>query len=88
MYNNQQSPVYFVNGEIRLSKQTGSHYLWSKPFDLEACIRELGSTMATITVTVPKNAKNEFQRVIVIKPAMVNNQYRSTAQTNEDRMSI
>lgn len=66
-----QTPVKFVNAEIRQAKETGSHYLWSRPIDLQECIAELGSTIVNITVTVPKNARNEFQRVIVFKPAMI-----------------
>lgn len=66
-----QTPVKFVNAEIRQSKETGTHYLWSKPIDLNECISELGTSVVNITVTIPKNAKNEFQRVIVFKPAMV-----------------
>ena len=65
-----QTPVKFVNAEIRQAKETGAHYLWSKPINLEEVIAELGATV-TITVTTPKNAKNEFQRVIVFKPAMI-----------------
>jgi hypothetical protein len=66
-----QSPVKFLNAEIRQSKETGNHYLWSKPVDLKECIAELGASVVNITVTTPKNARNEFQRVIVFKPALI-----------------
>jgi hypothetical protein len=66
-----QTPVKFLNAEIRQSKESGSHYLWSKPIDLKECIDELGSSVVNITVSIPRNAKNEFQRVIVFKPAMI-----------------
>jgi hypothetical protein len=66
-----QSPVKFLNAEIRQSKETGNHYLWSKPIDLNECIEELGSSVVNITVTIPKNAKNDFQRVIVFKPTQI-----------------
>ncbi len=81
-----QTPVKFLNAEIRQSKETGNHYLWSKPVDLKECIEELGSSIVNITVTIPKNAKNEFQRVIVFKPAMVKTS--ATANQSYNQQSL
>ena len=69
--NNYQNngPVKFINAEVRQSKTTGKYYLWSRPIDLKEIMGELGSSVVTITITTPKNARNEFQRTIVVKPA-------------------
>ncbi len=84
MYN--QTPVKFLNAEIRQSKESGSHYLWSKPIDLQECINELGSSVVNITVTTPKNAKSEFQRVIVIKPAMIKTPAKANSSYEQQSM--
>ena len=67
--NQNNGPVKFINAEIRQSKTTGKYYLWSRPIDLKEIMGELGSSVVTITITTPKNARNEFQRTIVVKPA-------------------
>ena len=83
-----QAPVQFVNAEIRQSKETGSYYLWSKPIDLSKCVQELGSNMVNITITIPRNAKDEYQRLIIIKPAMIKSQASSSVQNNQERIPI
>jgi len=72
--NQNNGPVKFINAEIRQSKTTGKYYLWSRPIDLKEIMGELGSNLVTLTITTPKNARNEFQRTIVVKPAEVQNQ--------------
>jgi len=81
-----QTPVKFVNAEIRQSKETGSHYLWSKPIDLNECIAELGTSTVNITISIPRNARNEFQRVIVFKPAMVKAPATSNQSYNQQSL--
>jgi len=83
MQNQNNGPVKFISAEIRQSKTTGKYYLWSRPFDLEEIMRELGSTVVTMTVTTPKNARNEFQRTIVIKPA--DEKYRNASQNQSQQ---
>ncbi len=70
MNNNNYSndgPVVFVNGTIKKTKDGGKYYLWSSAFDLDDVRERLGTSVVNITVTTPRNAKNEFQRTIVIK---------------------
>lgn len=69
MNNNNNGPVVFINAEVKQSQSSGKYYLWSKSFDLQKIINELGTTNVNITVVVPSNAKNDFQRTILFKPS-------------------
>jgi hypothetical protein len=67
-YNAQQSnePVVFVNAEVKQS-QNGSWYIWSHTIDLQQVIAKLGTSVITITMIKPKNARSERERLLIIK---------------------
>lgn len=58
--------AYFVKAEIRES-QTGNIYVWSKSFNLANVVRELGTSIVTITMVRPKNAKSDAERLVIFK---------------------
>lgn len=66
MEHTQNGKAFFVKAEIRES-QAGNLYVWTKSFDLAGVVRELGTSVVTITMVRPKNAKSEAERLVIFK---------------------
>jgi len=66
----QDGPAFFVGAEMKDSKtEGGNRYAWSKTFDMKAIERELGTSVCTITVIKPRNAKSADERLLIFKPS-------------------
>lgn len=70
--NQSNDPVSFVDARVYTPKSGGKRYIWSKTFDLKAVERELGTSVVTLKVVVPKKVREggtEDDRLIVISPS-------------------
>jgi len=84
MENQSNGKVFFVNGKQRLSQQ-GKSYFFSQNFDLSEIIKTIGTSNCCATIAVPKTARDENDRVLVLKPAIERNNDKGSYQKQNNQ---